>query len=61
MRIAFPSDDNQFLMPTQQRSYTRATSSSPIILLGVTPPETSILTLWKCSKTSSARASIYRR
>ena len=36
MRIAFPSDDNQFLMPTQQRSYTRVTSSAPIIVRSVT-------------------------
>jgi len=39
MRIAFPSDDNQFLMPTQQRSYTRATSSAPIIVRSVTALE----------------------
>jgi GNAT superfamily N-acetyltransferase len=39
MRIAFPSDDNHFLMPTQQRSYTRATSSAPIIVRSVTALE----------------------
>ncbi|HXI97988.1 MAG TPA: GNAT family N-acetyltransferase [Gemmatimonadaceae bacterium] len=36
MRIAFPSDDNQFLAPTQQRSYTRVTNSAPIIVRAVT-------------------------
>jgi len=36
MRIAFPSDDNQFLMPTQQRSYTRVTDAAPIIVRAVT-------------------------
>jgi GNAT superfamily N-acetyltransferase len=39
MRIAFPSDDNHFLMPTQQRSYTRATSSASIIVRSVTALE----------------------
>jgi GNAT superfamily N-acetyltransferase len=39
MRVAFPSDDNQFLMPTQQRSYTRATNSAPIIVRTVTALE----------------------
>ena len=39
MRIAFPSDDNQFLMPTQQRSYTRVTDSAPIIIRSVTALE----------------------
>ena len=39
MRIAFPADDSQFLMPTQQRSYTRATSSAPIIVRSVTALE----------------------
>ena len=39
MRVAFPSDDNQFLMPTQQRSYTRATSSASIIVRSVTALE----------------------
>jgi GNAT superfamily N-acetyltransferase len=39
MRIAFPSDDNQFLAPTQQRSYTRVTGSAPIIVRTVTALE----------------------
>jgi GNAT superfamily N-acetyltransferase len=41
MRVAFPSDDNQsqFLMPAQQHSYTRATSSAPIIIRSVTALE----------------------
>jgi GNAT superfamily N-acetyltransferase len=39
MRVAFRSDDNQFLMPTQQRSYTRATSSASIIVRSVTALE----------------------
>jgi GNAT superfamily N-acetyltransferase len=39
MRVAFPSDDNQFLAPTHQRSYTRATSSAPIIVRSVTALE----------------------
>jgi len=39
MRVAFPSDDNQFLMPTQQRSYTRVTDSAPIIIRSVTALE----------------------
>jgi GNAT superfamily N-acetyltransferase len=39
MRIAFPSDDSQFLMPTQQRSYTQITSSAPIIVRSVTALE----------------------
>jgi len=36
MRIAFPSDESQFLAPTQQRSYTRVTNSAPIIVRAVT-------------------------
>jgi len=39
MRIAFPSDDNQFLMPTQHRSYTRVTDAAPIIIRSVTALE----------------------
>src|SRR5258706_2113658 len=39
MRVAFPSDDNQFLMPTQQRSYTRLTGSASIIIRSVTALE----------------------
>lgn len=39
MRIAFPSDDNQFLAPTQQRSYARVTGSAPIIVRSVTALE----------------------
>jgi GNAT superfamily N-acetyltransferase len=39
MRIAFPSDDNQFLMPTQQRSYARVTGAAPIIVRSITALE----------------------
>jgi acetyltransferase len=37
MPVAFQSDDNQsqFLMPTQQRSYTRGTRSAPIVIRSV--------------------------
>jgi GNAT superfamily N-acetyltransferase len=39
MRVAFPSDDNQFLTPMQQRSYTCVTDSAPIIVRSVTAVE----------------------